>query len=114
VLGARWAYDGLRDPVLVTQLLALIQGAVRPQAQSINDTVDESVVGHCASPVPLVVDGPAIGSDVTLSGGAAVLTVVRVLQPADPAPGAIGHVTAGWRLPDDTEVRGYFAVVTEA
>src|ERR1700760_680730 len=25
VLGPRWAYDGLRDPVLVTQLLALIQ-----------------------------------------------------------------------------------------
>jgi Maltokinase N-terminal cap domain len=33
VLGRRWIYDGASDPVLVTQLLALIQGAAEPQSQ---------------------------------------------------------------------------------
>jgi Maltokinase N-terminal cap domain len=30
VLGCRWIYDGTRDPVLVAQLVALIQGQAEP------------------------------------------------------------------------------------
>ena len=117
VLGKRWAYDGMHDPVLVTALLALIQGEAEPQAQSVSDAPDTSVVGHCGSPVRLVVDGSLNGSGVRVSGAdyQAVLDVVRVLRSEDVAPAqGIGHVTAGWRLPDQTEVRGCFAMVTDA
>lgn len=38
VLGRRWVYDGTHDPVLVAQLLDLLQGRAEPQAQSETDT----------------------------------------------------------------------------
>jgi len=38
VLGRRWIYDGARDPVLVAQLIALIQGEAEPQAQNASNT----------------------------------------------------------------------------
>ena len=38
VLGRRWIYDGIGDPVLVGQLVALIQGQAQPQMQSVSDT----------------------------------------------------------------------------
>src|SRR4051812_3570327 len=31
VLGTRWVYDGPHDPVLVAQLVALVQGRAEPQ-----------------------------------------------------------------------------------
>ena len=37
VLGTRWVYDGARDPVLVSQLLALLAGRTEPQAQSVSE-----------------------------------------------------------------------------
>lgn len=43
VLGQRWIYDGCHDPVLVAQLLALIQGHVQAQDQNISDTPDRDV-----------------------------------------------------------------------
>jgi Maltokinase N-terminal cap domain len=43
VLGRRWIYDGTRDPVLVTQLVALIQGESEAQAQSQSHTPDRTV-----------------------------------------------------------------------
>ena len=43
VLGHRWIYDGAHDPVLVTQLVALIQGEAEPQAQSVSDSPDPTV-----------------------------------------------------------------------
>ncbi|MFF2504220.1 1,4-alpha-glucan branching protein [Streptomyces sp. NPDC058067] len=46
VLGRRWVYDGTHDPVLVAQLLALLQGRAEPQAQSVTDTPDPSVTSH--------------------------------------------------------------------
>lgn len=49
VLGRRWIYDGTRDPVLVTQLVALIQGEAQAQAQSQSHTPDHTV--H-SSPIP--------------------------------------------------------------
>lgn len=43
VLGRRWIYDGTRDPVLITQLVALIQGEAEAQAQSQSHTPDPTV-----------------------------------------------------------------------
>jgi len=40
VLGRRWIYDGTRDPVLVTQLVALTQGQAEPQTQGASNTPD--------------------------------------------------------------------------
>lgn len=129
VLGSRWVYDGTRDPVLVTGLAALIQGTAQPQAQSVNDTPDLTVLTRPASAVPLapgvafgVSDGPD-GTEVRIGAGAAgtlVISVTRVLVPAadgaasDGAvggrhPGAGGYVTATWRLADEPAVRGVFA-----
>src|SRR5215831_3448586 len=43
VLGRRWIYDGVHDPVLRTQLVALIQGEAKAQAQTVSDTTDTTV-----------------------------------------------------------------------
>ncbi|SCF61844.1 hypothetical protein GA0115256_10624 [Streptomyces sp. DconLS] len=43
VLGKRWAYDGMRDPVLVTELLRLVAGQTQAMAQSITDLPDHEV-----------------------------------------------------------------------
>jgi hypothetical protein len=43
VLGPRWICDGAHDPVLVAQLIALIQGEAEPQAQSVSHTPDRTV-----------------------------------------------------------------------
>ena len=43
VLGRRWINDGIRDPVLVAQLVALLQGAAEAQAQSVSGTPDPTV-----------------------------------------------------------------------
>ena len=45
MLGRRWIYDGVRDPVLVAQLVALIQGGAQAQAQSVSNTADPTVTG---------------------------------------------------------------------
>jgi hypothetical protein len=47
VLGRRWVYDGVRDPVLVERLVACIHGDAAPQAQSISDTPDPTVSSSC-------------------------------------------------------------------
>ncbi|HVV17830.1 MAG TPA: hypothetical protein VHF06_00235 [Pseudonocardiaceae bacterium] len=113
VLGTRWIYDGVHDPVLIAQLLALIGGQAQPQAQSVSDTPDPSVVGR--SDVTLAVAGPVVdGTDIPVTVAdtdRGVLRVVRVLEPDDSAPEGVGHVAAGWRMPDGTEARGRFAVV---
>ncbi|MFE4016874.1 1,4-alpha-glucan branching protein [Streptomyces sp. NPDC059101] len=46
VLGRRWIYDGSQDPVLIAQLLALLQGHAEPQDQDASDVRDESVTCH--------------------------------------------------------------------
>ena len=46
VLGRRWIYDGVYDPVLLTQLVALIQGYAQAQAQSVSNTADPTVTNH--------------------------------------------------------------------
>lgn len=126
VLGTRWIYDGVHDPVLSGQLLALIQGAAEPQAQSISDTPDRSVTSHftgaresAAIKSVTVINGPH-GTDLIVDhatgaepdGAAAprlVVRVARVLEPMGEPPSSLGYVTATWRSLDGIEARGLFA-----
>ncbi|MFD3497517.1 1,4-alpha-glucan branching protein [Streptomyces sp. NPDC058676] len=120
VLGHRWAYDGCHDPVLVAELLALIEGRADAQAQSVNDTPDRDVTRSCVAEVPpaaaaLTVTDDEEGTHLSLPQGATLL-LHRVLRPApDGAPllpqGAIGHVAAPWSAPDGTRVQGLLAVL---
>ena len=130
VLGRRWVYDGISDPVLVAQLVALVHGQALAQMQSVSDTPDPTV--HCV-PVAtgatvgvksvVVGNGPQgirlrVGtvSEDGLSGGELVITVNRVLRPDDAGLGDglddeadRGRLSADWRLPDGTAVRGCLA-----
>jgi hypothetical protein len=121
VLGRRWVYDGTRDPVLVTQLVALIQGEAKAQAQSESHTPDPTVDVRPAADGPVqqarlaVVDG-VMGTEVQVglaTGGQLVVRVLRVLEPvADKAGelGDYGYVSATWRpVADAPPVRGVFA-----
>ena len=100
VLGPRWIYDGTADPVLVGELVALLQGRTQAQAQNVSDTPDPSVVSH--------LDGTE------LSGSQ--LHFVRRLEPRRAQPGLgqadnRGYLEAGWVLPDGTAARGLLVVV---
>ncbi|MFJ3906382.1 1,4-alpha-glucan branching protein [Streptomyces sp. NPDC090025] len=118
VLGTRWVYDGIHDPVLIGQLTALLDGRAEPQAQSETDTPDPTVVASFdgtgqwdLSAAPVVEEG-AYGTDVRLGADAPVLRVARLLDPK--ASGARGEVTAGWRLPDGEELRAAYFLVFDA
>ncbi|MDG4857955.1 1,4-alpha-glucan branching protein [Streptomyces sp. T-3] len=127
VLGQRWLYDGAHDPVLVGQLLALLQGRAVAQAQSVNDTPDPSVAHHfTGSALPPETRATAVadkehGTEVALdasTGGAFTLEVTRLLgpeanSPLAPVEEARGHVVAGWRRPDGGEVRTPFVVLRD-
>jgi hypothetical protein len=116
VLGLRYIYDGPRDPVLVAQLVALIQGDAKPQAQSVSNTSDLTVIARPATNGTLtatgseVADGPS-GTDLTVGtahpDAKLAIRINRILRPADDAgqPG----VSAPWRLPGGTQARGIFA-----
>ena len=151
VLGHRWIYDGVHDPVLVAQLVALIQGDAEPQAQSVSDTPDPTVISEPVTSGSLTAIGSAVaasepsgtvlrvetaGAD-GVRGGRLVVRVSRVLQPdgaaapVAPAASAVSAASAGpagsaasaasvaktgqpcltatWRLPDGTRVRGVIA-----
>ncbi|MCO5994834.1 maltokinase N-terminal cap-like domain-containing protein [Actinoallomurus rhizosphaericola] len=120
VLGRRWAYDGCHDPVLVTQLLALIEGRVQAQAQSISDTPDLEVTrsytgdGLATTDIRPTPTDDREATELPISQGA-ILHLHRVLRPApDDAPlpeGAAGHVAGPWRMPDGTREQGLFATV---
>ncbi|MCX4782775.1 maltokinase N-terminal cap-like domain-containing protein [Streptomyces sp. NBC_01264] len=119
VLGTRWIYDGAHDPVLVGQLLALLQGRAVAQDQCDSGVSDPSVTPWFAGP-ELPADLPrgrpdvtdtARGTDVRLPG-APVLTLTRVLRPGDSGPqdttAAAGGLTAGWTTLDGAAYRGVF------
>ena len=126
VLGHRWIYDGTRDLVLVTQLVAAIQGEAEPQAQGVSNTPDPTVIGQAVTDGPLtaigssvVANGPS-GTDLQVrtapSQGQLTVRINRVLRPADSAapvgqPGQPGQpcLSATWQLPDGTKVRGILA-----
>ncbi len=109
VLGRRWVYDGTRDPVLATQLVALLNGAAEPQAQNVSHTPDSSVTVHLDG-ADIVPAAPVFSGTDLAAGSGLTVRILRALHPADAdscAPtGASGCVTAGWRGPDGTDVRG--------
>jgi Maltokinase N-terminal cap domain len=130
VLGRRWVYDGISDPVLVGQLVALIHGLAQAQMQSVNDTPDPTVTcvpaatGAAVTIESTVVGNGPLGTELRVGtvgdddsrGGRLVVTVNRVLQPDDAGleHGASGEshrgwLSAGWRLADGTAVRGCLA-----
>jgi hypothetical protein len=130
VLGRRWVYDGTGDPVLVGRLVALIQGQARAQMQSVSDTPDPSVtcvpvaVGAPAAIESTVAGNDPLGTELRVGtasaddspSGQLVIRVNRVLEPDDagrdhgPAGEADrGRLSAPWRLPDGTPVRGCLA-----
>jgi hypothetical protein len=121
VLGPRWIYDGTRDPVLVRQLVALIQGEAEPQAQSESDTPDPTVLswptvdGAGALGVAgFTVSEDAEGTMVSVSadGGTLALRVHRALRPVTGDGAAPGAVSATWALADGTRARGVFAAAS--
>jgi hypothetical protein len=135
VLGQRWIYDGLHDPVLAAQLLALIQGRAAAQAQSQSDTPDLTVAVDYRGPAePAAILARTVvtgrhGTDLLLdtvpAGGGQDATMTqltirlrRVLEPYGDNDGNVGPeaggtgtgaVSAGWTMPDGSRVRGLFA-----
>jgi maltokinase-like protein len=112
-LGHRWIYDGTRDPVLVTQLVALIQGEAEPQAQSITATPDPTVTSCPATDAvlaavtgrgPVTAASTPAGTELHLADGALVIWINRILHPGEQHDGP--GVSAPWHLPDGTEARG--------
>lgn len=127
VLGSRWIYDGTHDPVLVAQLAALIQGQAQPQAQSLSNTPDLTVISHPVAGGSLVTAGFTVaangpfGTDLRIRtvaadrrrNGQLLVRIHRILQSGDgtPAAGEAGRpcLSATWRLADGTQARGVFA-----
>ena len=127
VLGRRWIYDGVHDPVLLAQLVALIQGEAAPQAQSVSNAADSTVTGEpvvegSLTPARSAVaaHGPAgaelrveIANADDAQTGELTLRINRILQPGDGIDSNRGAgrpcLSATWRLPDGRHVRGVFA-----
>ena len=113
VLGPRWAYDGIHDPVLRTELLALFEGRAQAQAQSLTDTPDHEVTHSYAGPAlptgPAEVTEDQDGTELALPDGT-VLRLHRRLPPTAPE-GANGHVSGAWNAPDGTRTRAAFATL---
>ena len=120
VLGSRWIYDGVHDPVLVAQLVALIQGDAEPQAQSVSDTPDPTVISEPVTSGSLTaIDSAVAASEPSgtvlrvetagaggVRGGQLVVRVSRVLQPDGTAVSA--------SLPGPASSAGPAASVAEA
>ncbi|MFE5081668.1 maltokinase N-terminal cap-like domain-containing protein [Streptomyces mirabilis] len=136
VLGRRWVYDGTHDPVLVAQLLDLLQGRAEPQAQSETDTPAPSVTSHFTGVgfstviASASVDDRQHGTAIVVETkeeagphrqppGAVTIDVTRVLR-SDPqaahspaAREARGHVVGDWRTKNGDESRGLFVVLRD-
>ncbi|TDC26251.1 1,4-alpha-glucan branching protein [Streptomyces sp. 8K308] len=118
VLGRRWAYDGCHDPVAVAQLLALVEGRVEAQKQSVSDTIDREIArayrGDGTDFTGAAVVDDQEGTELRAPDGT-TLRLCRVLEGASlPPQGAAGHVAGAWQLPDGTGVRGLFAALRVA
>ena len=113
VLGPRWAYDGMHDPVLRTELLALFEGRAQAMAQSISDTPDHEITHSytgpalSAGPVEVTEDQDATGF--ALPDGT-VLRLHRRPRPTAPEDAA-GQVSGVWDAPDGTRARGVFVTL---
>ncbi|MGW3119647.1 maltokinase N-terminal cap-like domain-containing protein [Streptomyces sp. NPDC001107] len=117
VLGRRWVYDGCHDPVLLTELLALIEGRAQAMAQSITDTPDHEVTRSCTAASPSMKGLLSTATDTAEStelhgGDGRLLRVHRVLRPTPlPPEGVLGHVTGAWQSADDTRARAVFVTL---
>lgn len=96
VLGTRWVYDGVHDPVVTAQLTALLHSEAVAQDQDESDTLDPTVTVQGT--------GPVAEPDVE---------VLRVLRAAQAEEGAPTHLVAGWTWPDGTSAPGTFATITQ-
>jgi hypothetical protein len=132
VLGRRWVYDGIRDPALVAQLVALIQGQAQPQAQSLSNTPDPTVISTPVADGPLTVTESAVaasgpsGTDLRIGtatadrmrSGQLIVRVNRILQPggstAPVTDGGQPCLSATWQLPGGTRVRGILATAAHS
>lgn len=118
VLGRRWIYDGTHDPVVVAQVLALLQGRAKAQHQSVTGAPDTSVTSHCsAQALPAGAAPGNVRSDeygTRVETATATLEVIRALGSPLGADAYDGHVTADWHLPDGTGHRGPFFVLRTA
>jgi len=129
VLGQRWIYDGLRDPVLVAQMVALIQGEAQAQMQSTSNTADPSVTVQPVATGPLTaIDSQAMpngaaGSDVRVRtgdggtpSGELIVHINRVLRPCADSGAQAGQpcLSGTWRLPSGDTARGIFATAEYA
>jgi Maltokinase N-terminal cap domain len=124
VLGSRWVYDGCHDPVLVAELLTLIEGRVPAHAQSIDGALDPEVVRSYTG-APLTPDDltpePADDRESTRipAPHGTVLHIHRVLSPVPENPplrpvGAIGHVARGWQDPQGAPLAAVFVTLRTA
>jgi hypothetical protein len=95
VLGTRWIYDGVHDPVVTTQLGALLRGTATPQLQSRSDTPDPTVTVH----------GTGLGDAVF------DVQVNRVLKAEEAPQTSSGRLVAGWAWPNGTAARGVLATI---
>jgi hypothetical protein len=124
VLGRRWIYDGLSDPVLVAQLVALIQGEAEPQMQTVSNTPEPAVTVQPVTNSLLTVTEPVItvnrasGSDLQIrttgsgtSNGQLIIHVNRILQPGIAAGSQPGQpcLSGAWQLPDGNPGGGILA-----
>jgi Maltokinase N-terminal cap domain len=124
VLGRRWIYDGIRDPVLVAQLVALIQGEVKAQMQDVSNTPDPTVTGQPVTQGTLTVTEPVVavngpsGSDLRIrtddggtSNGQLAIHLNRILQPSAAVSGQTGQpcLCGTWQLPGGRVIRGILA-----
>ncbi|CAM5511145.1 maltokinase N-terminal cap-like domain-containing protein [Streptomyces tanashiensis] len=118
VLGTRWIYDGVHDPVLVERLHALLAGRAEAQAQSVDNTTDPTVAASLTpagaeAELVRVTEGADHTDVVVREADAAeplTLRVRRVLRDGEDGGQGRGRVTAEWRLADGTTARGAFTV----
>lgn len=122
VLGPRWIYDGIRDPVLVAQLVAFFQGEVEAQAQSVSHTPDPTVTVQPSVGGPLAVISSVVTADEPSGTGLLVDTAgpdgrpagqlaIRIRRVLRPDAGEAGDpcLSATWRQPDGSRARGVLA-----
>jgi hypothetical protein len=95
VLGRRWVYDGTRDPVLITQLVALIQGEAQAQAQSQSHTPDHTVHNRRIPAEPVTATGFTAVDGVTRTEVSIVLAAASVGATGAGGAGGAGAVDPG-------------------
>ena len=126
VLGRRWVYDGAHDPVLVAQLLAVVQGQAEPQMQRESFAPDPSVVGRSTRPGSIApvdstltvtdsVDGSSIAvetaADDRAPAGALAIALLRTLGRPEPDEEFFGSIEAQWQPSNGSTQRGPVVLV---